>query len=194
MKLDIGESFADIQVLLKTLQGEHRPRRSEWILGAVIALFLCGLAVYTFLTIPAAPDLEDKRFFIGTSVFLILFAIVIMVQPLTTFLVTEEGIRKVIPLRGTVWNLSARDLRRISLEFHKSWVLVLRNERDRRYVMPMNLSLREALGRLYPEVAPYKTTAKDIRRWKILATVLIVVIAGVALMLWELSKRGLVAF
>jgi hypothetical protein len=194
MRFEIGQSGADIAVLLKTLRGNHARSRSSiitsWVLG-LVGIWVVPILVR--LTIDARTS--NDRLFGGTMVVVgAAFAIGMLLESLTIYRVTDEGITKKHPLGLFSWTIPRGDIHEVALELERGWRLRVTTTFSRKHVLSVEGSLRKALAVLYPEVAPFEPTPQDIRRWKWLAAVLGLVVLAVVAMLGLLVRQGLVSW
>ena len=194
MNFPIGESHADIQAILKALDGHHAPRREDWLSEAILAVGM-GLATPTLLFVYGErANLQDRLTVASLVLFLVSFAVAVLINALATYDVSESGITKHLPFRGVAWTVASSEIASIVLQISTECALIIRSTSDRSYQMPLKRSLRDAFARLYPEVARPETTAQDKRRWKWLAGLLAAITFAVIGALWYLAQLGLVSW
>ena len=194
MRFEIGQSAADIGVILSTLRGTHPPVRSSVLTSAAVALVVLGVIPSLVRQTADTSSFEDRAFGVGMVLFMLAFGAGLVVRSLAKFEVSEEGVSKKSPLRWLSWTVHRADIHQIAIELNQGWALVITTTASKRRALPLEGSLRQALSKLYPEVAPFEPTARDIRRWKWLAGALGVVVVAVAVMLWWLGRLGLVSW
>lgn len=197
MRFEIGKSYADVQVILGRLSGDHRSPKKYRIGAIVVSAIVAGVALWSAISIALR-----QRTDIGAVIIVILtlsvlgpaFAIAILEQAFARFRVSPAGIEKVLPIRGVVWKVSTDQIHRIDLEFLRAWQLVIATSDDRIYRVPLLGSLLAAFGTLYPEIGSDEPATLPAKLGYALYALLAIVAVGVAIMFWVLESRGLVSW
>jgi hypothetical protein len=193
MRFHIGESAADINVLLTTLRGTHAPVRSSVITSTVVALIVLGVVPSLVGQTIDTSQVNERAFGVAMVLFMIVFPFWMVLHSLASYEINAEGITKTSPFELLSWRIPRGEIHQIALEMNHGWTLVLTTTSSKTRAMPLEGSLRQSLEALYPEVAPFQPTSRDIRRWKMLGILLSIVVLVIAVMLWWLARQGLVS-
>jgi hypothetical protein len=193
LRFEIGESAADIDVLLATMRGRHAPNRSSVLITAAVALVVVAGILAGVRQAADVRTLEDYAVNL-ILLSLVVFVAVSVLDSLAHFEIDENRVVKTSPLGLRSWTIVRSDIHRITLELDRGWSLVITTTRSKNRRVPLDGSLRESLAKLYPEVAAYVPTPQDLRRRKWLTVALAAIAIAVAAMLWWLARRGLVSW
>lgn len=194
MKFTIGESAADIRVLLETLRGVHRPPRSSMITYAIVATVIAGVVPDLVHQTADLVDPAERAFGFASVAGMIAFVLWMVREALLRYEVTDDGITKTGPFGLLSWTVARGEIHQIALEIDRGWVLAVTTTSSKKRPVPLEGSLRQALAKLYPELSPFEPTARDIQRWKMLGAILSILVVGLTLLLWWLARRGLISW
>jgi hypothetical protein len=196
MEFEIGKSYADIEVLLNRLTGRHIHGKSDRYSSIVLAVFMSAILPYGAFSLVRSERPGVGEVIAGVTIGLVgpLFAVAIIRDAYATFDISPIGIRKLLPVRGVAWNVSAADIHSITLEFQKAWQLRVKTTGDKVRRVPLFGSLRVALASLYPEIGSSDSVVLP-KTWGYVAyVVLAVVLICTVAALWILAARGLVSW
>jgi hypothetical protein len=195
MEFEIGKSDADIQVLLNRLTGRHIRGKSDRYYSIVLAVFMSAILLYgAFSLVRERPGIGEVITSVTIGLLGPLCAATIVGDAYAAFDISPMGIRKLVPVWGVAWNVSAADIHSITLEFQKEWQLRVKTAGDKVRRVPLFGSLRVALASLYPDIGSSESVVLP-KTWGyvayiVLAVVVICTVAG----LWVLAARGLVSW
>jgi|SRR5579884_2111587 len=193
----IAESREDVVAIVDAMKGRRDPGPLDRLGGWLIA-FLITFGVPTVLLGAILEDGGAIRsapfwvwFLIAAAPFLAAFA---ALELHSSYVVDDQGFRRLSPLRALSWSVELADVHTIDLDyFSRPPKLILRTTSDQKRRFPL-VGFRSALSKLYPFLADQPLPAGSLRVRPAVIIFAIVTIAGVLAVAWYLTHVGLTAW
>ena len=194
----IGESGADVNVLLVKLAGSERAGRAQ-ALWNLFAAAVIGLAVPAFLSVLLTRERTfDSSWWLLLALALAapVFALELLLQALTTHVITPESVSRVSPLRLGSWRIDRADIYAIDLEVSAHGPIIHIAPRSGRKRSVLLLSgFHERLSHLYPEIGtPGSKVELSPRLGRFVYTLLAVVVATIVVLMMVLANKALITW
>lgn len=194
MKHRIGESGADIDVLLERLAGEERAGVGE-IAGKSVVAILIGIGLPVFL---AGMLLRERTY---DTTWWIVAAVAVMapfaaaglvVNTMARYVVARDSIARQSPFGIGSWEVHRSDIHALDLEIsHAGPVLHVVSRSGRSRAIPLLPGFHTRLSELYPEIGtPGAQVRLSPRLGRILYVLLGLVVAAFLLLLFVLAEKG----
>lgn len=190
MKYEIATSYADIQALLKVLDGVHRQnaseRRANMITGVLFGSAMIWAAFLSW-------DESGEPLVAGAMALLgVGFPLALWISGRTQYVFSPHAIEKTNPL-WTSWKVAVADVHHVAVEFTNELLLIITTNTGRTRQIPIVDSLSIALGTLYPELfSPSQPLHLPKRVGYRAYTILAMAILAFVVLLIVLYRRGLI--